>query len=542
MSNLEEKLNILKKKKLTAKTIVEQQRNEMRLLKSTLTINERLEEIYKRFDNKINIDNNLYNKILQISNDKNEKFSLNDQIHRAIEDLSNIIEEILIILSIDNNIHLKNHELDIILKKQKECFQLIKWKLSDIYANRIADEVSYHMNINKRDKLCFEQLNLPSGLLLGLYAMGFQNGPSDTQALILPYSLSDQFQRNIIVQSKTGTGKTVSYIIHVLARIQSVLSQPQALIIVPTVELAFTVGSGIEKMSIYLPNIQITYATSSLLTQTPFNTPIVIGTIDKLDSFQSLINFSQLEILIIDEIDTMIIREDYRQSLLNLFDNLPLLNHCQILVYSSTLSEQIMNFTNELIPNSILVRQRSDKQQLNNIEQFYIMCHDENKKDITVNVILEQFIKAQIMIFCSDDETTERLYQKIMIDNKNHTRILTTKFNNQQRISLIEEFRSNSFRIFLLSAQTSATTHGIDLDNVSIVINYNLPCSLGIDSDLDYVTYHQRLDRCGRYDKHGYLFNLIQTLDDWNIQLGEQNYFSFVIKQIDIDGIRELIL
>ncbi|CAF3399275.1 unnamed protein product [Rotaria sp. Silwood1] len=547
MSNLEEKLNILKKKKLTAKTIVEQQRNEIRLLKSTLTINERLEEIYKRFDNKMNIDNNLYSKILQIPNDKNENFSLNDQIHRATEDLSKLIEEILIILAINNNnnnnhIHLKNHELDIILKKQKECFQLIKWKLSDIYANRIADEVSYRMDFNKRDRLCFEHLNLPSGLLLGLYAMGFQNGPSDTQALILPHSLSDQFQRNIIVQSKTGTGKTVSYIIHVLARIQPLLSQPQALIIVPTVELAFTVGSGIEKMSIYLPNIQITYATSSLLTQTSFNTPIIIGTIDTFDSFQSLINFSHLEMLIIDEIDTMIIREDYRQSLLHLLDNLPLVNHCQILVYSSTLSDQIMNFTNELIPNSILIKQRSDKQQLNNIEQFYIMCHDENKKDIIVNIILEQFINVQIMIFCSDDETTERLYQRIMIDNKNQTRILTTRFNNQQRVSLIEEFRSNSFRIFLLSAQTSATTHGIDLDHVNIVINYNLPRSLGINSDLDYVTYHHRLDRCGRYDKHGYLFNLIQTLDDWNIQLGQQNYFSFVIKQIDIDGIRALVL
>ncbi|CAF3978095.1 unnamed protein product [Rotaria sordida] len=123
-----------------------------------------------------------------------------------------------------------------------------------------------------------------------------------------------------------------------------------------------------------------------------------------------------------------------------------------------------------------------------------------------------------------------------------NTRILTTKFNNQERISLIEEFRSNSFRIFLISAQTSATTHGIDLDNVNIVINYNLPRSLGINSDLDYVTYHQRLDRCGRYDKHGYLFNLIQTLDDWNIQLGQQNYFSFVIKQTDINGIRALVL
>jgi superfamily II DNA/RNA helicase len=65
------------------------------------------------------------------------------------------------------------------------------------------------MDLDKKDKLSFEDFSLPSGLLLGLYAMGFQNGPSDTQALLLPYSLTDQIQRNIIVQAKTGTGKTV---------------------------------------------------------------------------------------------------------------------------------------------------------------------------------------------------------------------------------------------------------------------------------------------------------------------------------------------
>ncbi len=137
MSNIEEKLNILKKKKLTAKTIVEQQRNEIRLLKSSLTLNERLEEIYKKFDKQINIDKNLYNKILQIKNDPS-----NEQIHQTIKDLSKLIEQIFIIFSIDNNLNFENLELDIILKKQKESFQLIKWKLSDIYANRIADEVS----------------------------------------------------------------------------------------------------------------------------------------------------------------------------------------------------------------------------------------------------------------------------------------------------------------------------------------------------------------------------------------------------------------
>jgi ATP-dependent RNA helicase DDX19/DBP5 len=211
----------------------------------------------------------------------------------------------------------------------------------------------------------------------------------------------------------------ISYIVHVLARIQSVLSHPQALIIVPTVELAFTVGSGIEKMSVYLPNIQITYATSSFVPEEFIYTPIIIGTIDTFDLFQSLIDFSQVEILIIDEIDTMIIREDYRQNLLNLMDNLSLINPCQILIYSSTLSEQVMNFTNELIPNSILIKQRLDKQQLSNIEQFYVQCNDDKEKFDIVNLIIEQFNHTQILIFCADDQITEKLNDKIRIENKN---------------------------------------------------------------------------------------------------------------------------
>jgi hypothetical protein len=139
MSNFEEKLNILKKKKLTAKTIVEQQRNEIRTLKSSLTLNQRLEEIFHKLTNQNNLNRNLYDKIMHknyLSNNSNE------EIHRIINDLSKLIEQILIILSIDHNLDFNNQELDIILKQQKESFQLIKWKLSDIYANRIADEVS----------------------------------------------------------------------------------------------------------------------------------------------------------------------------------------------------------------------------------------------------------------------------------------------------------------------------------------------------------------------------------------------------------------
>lgn len=139
MSNLEEKLNILKKKKLTAKTIVEQQRNEIRLLKSSLTIDERLQKIYENLPDKTLLNETIYRKI--ISNNHQTQTSPID-IHQLIENLSKIIEQILHLLSIKSPIQLSNIDCEQILVNQKESFQLIKWKLSDLYANRIADEVS----------------------------------------------------------------------------------------------------------------------------------------------------------------------------------------------------------------------------------------------------------------------------------------------------------------------------------------------------------------------------------------------------------------
>lgn len=140
MSNFEERLNILRKKKLTAKTIVEQQRRELRLWKCSWTLNERLEEIFRRFTDRTQINEQLYREILR--KETRDRSCSNEQLQHAIEDLSKLIEQILTLLSIDQHLNLPNNDFHVILQKHKEFFRLIKHKLSDMYAQRIADEVS----------------------------------------------------------------------------------------------------------------------------------------------------------------------------------------------------------------------------------------------------------------------------------------------------------------------------------------------------------------------------------------------------------------
>ena len=138
MSHLEEKLLILKKKKLTAKSIVDQQRHELRLLKSSLSLNDRLEEIYNRFQDKQGVNRQLLQRIVNQSTEISEF----DRIHRAIDELSKLINQIQRFLSIETTIDFKDETDTLILQKQKESLKLIQWKLSDICAHRIADEVS----------------------------------------------------------------------------------------------------------------------------------------------------------------------------------------------------------------------------------------------------------------------------------------------------------------------------------------------------------------------------------------------------------------
>lgn len=134
MSNLEENLLILKRKKLTAKTIVDQQRNEIRILKSSASLNEQIEAIWKKFDGNPSVDVDLLKKIFDFDRDK---------LRSLIDELSILIEQIQRFLSIDNDRALfQSDRLDFILNNQNQVLKQIRWKLNEVCAHRVADEVS----------------------------------------------------------------------------------------------------------------------------------------------------------------------------------------------------------------------------------------------------------------------------------------------------------------------------------------------------------------------------------------------------------------
>lgn len=388
----------------------------------------------------------------------------------------------------------------------------------------------------------FEELNLKPELLTGIYEMGFR-APSKIQENALPH-LMGKSPRNIIAQSQSGTGKTVAFSVAMISSIDPSIQAPQALILAPTFELALQIGSVIEKMAKYLPYIQIAYAVrdpnvskrhtrarNQLIPE-----PVVIGTPGTIDEWSRklrIINLQQLRMFVVDEADVMIATQGFRSNCVDLVKGLNKSN-CQMLLFSATYSDEVMDFAREIVSNPVVLRLKREKQTLNNIRQFYIDCADSEEKYRVIEKIYATLDIGQAMVFCRTKRTAHELAVR-MANQQHSVRELTGDLEIEVRAHIIEQFRVGGFRVLI---STNVTSRGIDIDDVSLVVNYDMPVTY--NSQPDYETYLHRIGRCGRFGRMGYTFNLIGSREDFNVMEAIENYFSHTIDQITIDGIGDL--
>ncbi|CAF3493664.1 unnamed protein product [Rotaria sp. Silwood1] len=388
----------------------------------------------------------------------------------------------------------------------------------------------------------FQDLNLKPELLKGVYSMGFQ-APSKIQEIALPHLLNNP-PKNIIAQSQSGTGKTAAFSLAILSRIDPSIPSVQALILAPTFELAIQIGSVIEKMAQFLPYIKIAYAVRNALTQTAttyvrrqlLSEPIVIGTPGTVEDWcrrQRVIDLSKLRVCCVDEADVMIATEGFQKTCVDIvrsFDP----SVCQMMLFSATYSDEVMTFAREIVKDPVVLRLKREKQTLNNIRQFFIRCYDSEQKYHAIEQIYAHLVLGQAMIFCRTKATARELAVR-MANQQHSVRELTGALDIEQRASVIRQFRDRVFNVLI---STNVTARGIDIEDVSLVINYDMPVTM--DFKPDYETYLHRIGRCGRFGKLGYTFNLIGSEKDFNTMKAIEEYFHHPIVEITIDDIINL--
>jgi superfamily II DNA/RNA helicase len=349
----------------------------------------------------------------------------------------------------------------------------------------------------------FDSLNLNENLLKGVYLHGFTQ-PSKIQIKGIS---SINTGRDCILQSQSGTGKTATYLLGVLNRLDSEKGC-QGIIITPTRELAsqvYDVASNLSKYTDYkivkcMGGTDIQQNKQELREAT-----IIIGTLGRIHHMinEKKINVHKLKFIVIDEADELL-ADGICDKLQALFDKAPA--GIQVVLISATMSINVFNASKKFMHEPIKVLLKNSEVIVDLISQFYLDVETEELKFDTLMDLYNLVSTSQAIIFCNTIRKVEWLEQNLKQNNFPITTI-HSNMTQAERDNVVKDFRDGKTRLLLT---TDLLSRGIDIPQVNMVINYDLPPNKE--------TYVHRIGRCGRFDKKGVAISMVKMLDPTDVK------------------------
>jgi len=383
----------------------------------------------------------------------------------------------------------------------------------------------------------FEEMHLKPEILKGVYAMGF-NHPSKIQETAIPSLLADP-PINMIAQSQSGTGKTAAFSVAMLSRVDNNLSYPQALLLSPTYELALQTGKVIETMAKYYTNFKVAYAVRGNMQArgTKLTEQIVIGTpgtmLDWAIKFK-FFDMKKIKVFVLDEADVMIDTQGHQDQSIRLHRQLAS-KTCQQLLFSATYTPQVMNFAERVVEDPLIIRLRREEESLDNIRQYYIECQNLSQKHNAIANLYGTITIGQCIIFCHTRKTASWLAGKLS-EEGHRVAMLSGELTIEQRAAVINRFRAGNEKILIT---TNVSARGIDVAQVTVVINFDLPI-VHETKEPDFETYLHRIGRTGRFGKKGLAINMVDSPKSRDDLQKIRQHFGKPIEKLDADDVDEL--
>ncbi|XP_007102627.1 ATP-dependent RNA helicase DDX19A [Physeter macrocephalus] len=381
----------------------------------------------------------------------------------------------------------------------------------------------------------FEELRLKPQLLQGVYAMGF-NRPSKIQENALPMMLAEPPQ-NLIAQSQSGTGKTAAFVLAMLSRVEPAERYPQCLCLSPTYELALQTGKVIEQMGRFHPELKLAYAVrgNKLERGQKISEHIVIGTPGTVLDWCSKLKFidpKKIKVFVLDEADVMIATQGHQDQSIRIQRMLP--RNCQMLLFSATFEDSVWKFAQKVVPDPNIIKLKREEETLDTIKQYYVLCNSRDEKFQALCNIYGAITIAQAMIFCHTRKTASWLAAELSKEG-HQVALLSGEMVVEQRAAVIERFREGKEKVLVT---TNVCARGIDVEQVSVVINFDLPVDK--DGNPDNETYLHRIGRTGRFGKRGLAVNMVDSKHSMNILNRIQEHFKKKIERLDTDDLDEI--
>ena len=343
----------------------------------------------------------------------------------------------------------------------------------------------------------FQDLALKEDLLRGIYAYGYEKPSLIQQKAIDPIIQG----KDLIAQAQSGTGKTATFSIGILQRIQCSLRETQALILSPTRELATQSQSVLSALGDFL-RVQVHACIGGTnlgedIKKLDYGQHVVSGTPGRVYDMirRRHLRTRNIKILVLDEADE-ILTKGFHEQIYDIYRYLPAA--VQVILVSATLTPQVLELAEKFMTDPVKVLVKRDELTLEGIKQYFVAVGEEEWKFDTLTDIFDQLIVTQCVIFCNSRKKVDWLAAK-MKEACFTVVSMHGEMPQKDRDCIMQDFRRGSSRVLIT---TDIWARGIDVQQVSLVVNYDLP--------LDRENYIHRIGRSGRFGRKGVAVNFVK--------------------------------
>lgn len=357
----------------------------------------------------------------------------------------------------------------------------------------------------------FDGMDLPEELLRGIYAYGFEKPSAIQQRAIKPTILG----KDLIAQAQSGTGKTATFAIGTLAKLDPKTRQCQSLILAPTRELAQQIQKVVVALGDYM-EVEVHACVGGTAVRDDIRklqagVHIVVGTPGRVYDMinRRALRLDSIRQFFLDEADEMLSR-GFKDQIYDIFKFLP--ETVQVCLFSATMPLDVLEVTQRFMREPVRILVKKDELTLEGIKQFYIAVDREDWKLDTLCDLYETLTITQAIIYCNTrrkvDWLTDEMSKRDFTVSSMHG-----DMDQRERDIIMREFRSGSSRVLIT---TDLLARGIDVQQVSLVINFDLPTNRE--------NYIHRIGRSGRFGRKGVAINFLTEGDVRYLRDIEQFY------------------
>ena len=345
----------------------------------------------------------------------------------------------------------------------------------------------------------FEELGVNEAIRSAILELGFEH-PMPVQEEVIPYLLGEN--NDVIALAQTGTGKTAAYGIPVLQKTDATKKATQALILSPTRELCLQIADDLKGFSKYIDGLHVVavYGGASIITQIhelKHGAQIIVATPGRLIDLmeRGVVKLENVRNVVLDEADEML-NMGFSDSINTIFEAVPADRNT--LLFSATMSKEIEKIAKSYLTDykEIVVGSRNEGAE--SVNHIYYLVNAKDKY-LALKRIADFYPHIFAIIFCRTKIETQEVADKLIKDGYN-AEALHGDLSQQQRDLTMQKFRQHTVQLLVA---TDVAARGLDVDDLTHVINYGLPD--------DVENYTHRSGRTGRAGKKGTSISIIHT-------------------------------